>query len=207
MLEEGGDALGGGVVRSDHEIAAAYMLHGAGLRDRGGYVDYGAERVDARSSADLLGVVDAVLHADDDGLPGQQRREIASGGGGVRRFHAEENDFRATGCFQFRGRLHADAFPEVQGVEEQAVLGHCFHERRAADHHDWRARASQHAPEIAADRASSDDGDFGPSVRRRHAVITEMRRSMSRSVLYRYGETRMLPSRKLTMMFSLRKRS
>jgi len=38
--------------------------------------------------------------------------------------------------------LHADAFPEVQGVEEQAVLGHHFHERRAANHHDWRARAS-----------------------------------------------------------------
>ena len=53
--------------------------------------------------------------------------------------------------------------------------------------------------------ASAYDRDFWPVTGIGvHVVITEIRRSMSRSVLKRYGETRMLPSRRLTMTFSLR---
>ncbi len=37
-----------------------------------------------------------------------------------------------------------------------------------------------------------------------HAVTTEIKRSMSRSVLYRCGETRMLPCRRLVMTPALR---
>ena len=52
-----------------------------------------------------------------------------------------------------------------------------------ANEDNGRASARKHATEIAADGAGSDNCYFGPGCRVGHAVITEMRRSISRSEL------------------------
>jgi hypothetical protein len=70
----------------------------------------------------------------------------------------------------------------------------------------WPAPSSArgHPAEIAADCARPNESNPLLSLLLGHAVITEINRSMSRSVLYRYGDTRMLPSRMATITFSLR---
>ena len=80
-------------------------------------------------------------------------------------------------------RFDAHTLFEVQRVEQEAILVHRFNERRAADHDDRGSSASQHAAEITADGSGADHGDFGPGDGLGHVVITEIRRSMSRSVL------------------------
>src|SRR5690349_16449879 len=109
-------------------------------------------------------------------------------------------------CGNFRGCFDADFLLELQRVEEERVFLDGVYKWRTPDHIDGRARAGEQTSKISADGARTDDGNPGPRPRFGHGVITLIRRSMSRSVLYKCGETRIFPSRKLTMTFSLRRR-
>jgi len=203
-FKESGDFFGAGVARADDEIAAAAVLDRAGFGDERADVDDSADGVDVGGGAELVGVVDSILHADDGRAGSEERGDGARGCGVVDRFHAEEDDFGAAHGFELIGGLGADAFLEVERVEQEAVGVDGGGERGAADEGDGGSGASEHAAEVAADRAGSYDRDLWPGRRVcSHVVITEIRRSMSRSVLKRCGETRIFPSRKLVMIFSL----
>ncbi len=185
-FEERGYFFGAGVARANDEIAAAAMFDGAGFGYECADVDDGADGVDSGGGAKLVGVVYAVLHADDGCAGREERCDGARGGGVVDRLDAKEDDLGAANGFELVGGLDADAFFKMQRVEQEAVGVDGGGERSAANQDDGSAGAGEHAAEISADRASADDRDLGPG---RgvcdHVVITEMRRSMSRSVLKR----------------------
>src|SRR6267378_3808617 len=180
------------------------MLHPARFRNGSSHIDDRRKRFHRGGGANLLHVVHAVLKTEDQRVWCEQRRNGASGRRVVRGLHAKENNFRPANRAPFRGCFDAHTLLKVQCVEEQPVLLHRLNKRRPPDHHDRSARAREQAAEVTAYGAGTYDGNSWPGFRGCHAVITLMSRSMSRSVLYRCGETRMFPSRKLTITFSSR---
>src|SRR6266852_6703737 len=186
----------------EDEVAAPDMLHPARFRYGSGHIDDRRKRFDRSRGANLLHVIHAVLKTEDQRVWREQRRNGACGGRVVRGLHAKENNFRSPNCAQVRGHFDVYTFLKVQGVEEKSVLLYGLDKRGPPDHHHRSAGARQQSAEVTAHGARSDDGNSWPGFRGCHAVITLIRRSMSRSVLYRCGETRMFPSRKLTTTFS-----
>src|SRR6267378_1370675 len=181
------------------------MLHPARFRNGSSHINDRRKRFDRGCGPNLLHVVHAVLKTEDQRVWCEQRRNGACGRRVVRGLHAKENNLRAANRAQVRGRFDAHTLMKVQGIEEKSVLLYGLDKCGPANHHHRGARASEQAAEVTAYGARSDDGDFWPGFLGCHAVITLIRRSMSRSVLYRCGETRMLPSRKLTTTFSFRR--
>src|SRR5579871_1284809 len=161
-FEERRDFFGAGVARADDQIAAAAVFDGAGFGDECTDVDDGADSVDVGGGAKLVGVVDTILHADDDCAGREERRDCARGGGVVYRLYAEEDDFCAANGRELIRGLGTDALFEVECVEEETVGVDGGGEGRAADQRDGSSGASEHAAEISADGACTDDCDFGP---------------------------------------------
>src|SRR5438270_572852 len=200
------NALGFFVFWANHQVAAANVFDSARFGHRSGDVNDAGKRVNFGGSANLFHVVYAILHTQDECALRKQWRDGARRRGIVGGLHAEQNELRVAHRANFRGSLDADFFLKLQGIEEQPVFLDRINKGRAADHGYRRTRSGQQTSKISADGAGTDDGNSGPRLRFAHGVITLMSRSMSRSVLYRCGETRMLPSRRLTITFSLRRR-
>src|SRR4029077_17162963 len=116
----------------------------------------------------------------------------------VRGLHAKKNNLRPPHRAQFRGRFHSHTFLNLQRIQKKSVLLDSLHKRRPPDHHYRRARTRQQSSEVSAHSPRPNDGNLWPGFLLAHGVTTLMSRSMSRSVLYKCGETRMFPSRKLT---------
>ena len=154
----------------------------------------------------LFRIVDAVLHAHDQRTVYEVRRDRAGGRRVIRGLDAKQHDFCAVHGGHLVGCFDADFLLQLKRIEKEPAFLDGLDEGRPPDQDDRRARAGQQTSEISADGARADNGNPGPRFGFAHGVITLTRRSMSRSVLYRCGETRMLPSRKLTMTFSLRRR-
>src|SRR5260370_16106353 len=182
------------------------MLHPPGFRHRSRNVYNRWQRIDRRRGANLLHVVHAILHAEDQRAGSKQRSQLPRCRGVVRGFYAEENNFRTAHRAKFGGRFNSHTLLKLQRVEEKPVLLHSFNKRRTPDHHRRRPRARQQSAEVSAHGPRTNHRNLWPPSLFGHGVTTPMSRSMSRSVLYRWGETRMLPSRRLTTTFSLRRR-
>lgn len=161
-FEERRDFFGAGAARADDEVAAAAVLDGAGLGDEGADVDDGADGVDVGGGAKLVGVVDAILHADDRRAGGEQRSDGARGYCVVDGFHAEQNDVGAPDGFELIGSLRADALFESESVEQEAVGVDGGGEWGATDQDNGRSGAGEHPAEISADCACTDNCDFWP---------------------------------------------
>jgi len=164
-FEEGGNAFGDSAFRAEDEVAAADMLDGAWGRDRRGDINRSRESVESRSRVNLFGVIDAVLHADDDCIFVEERGEFASGVGGVGGLDTEKDEFGVVRSGEVGGGLDLDAFLELRGVEEEAVTVNGLNEGKTADKYDRRSGAGEHAAEVATDGASPDDSDFGEEFR------------------------------------------
>ena len=183
------------------------MFHAPWLRHRSRNVNDSGKRINlCRRSANLLHVVHAVLHAEDESAGRKQRTQHACGCRIVRGLHAKQNNFRGAHRAEFCGRFDSDAFLKLQCVEEKSVLLDRLDKGGTPYHHYWRACARQQSAEVSAYGACTNDGNFWPVFLGGHGVTTLISRSMSRSVLYKCGETRMFPSRRLTITFSFRNR-
>src|SRR5258708_872739 len=201
-LEQVRNTLGLSVSRTNSEIASADVFYAARLRHGSTDINDGRQCLNPCGGTNLLHVVNAVLKADNERPRSEQRGDGTRRCRVVGRLHAEKNDVRSTDGIQVCGRFDLHGFLKMDRIEKQSVLLHCFDERLPANHHYRSAGTRKHPAEVTADGACSNNGNFWPIVLRRHVVMTEMRRSSSRSVLYRWGETRMLPSRRLTITFS-----
>src|SRR6266571_3672412 len=182
--------------RSYHKDPAPDVLHPARFRHRGADVNDRRKSLNRSRSPDLFHIVDTVLQAQDQGIRSKQWGQRAGCRCVVRRLHRKKDNFRASNRVKVRGGFYAHALLKLQSIKEQSILFHRLDKGGAPDHHDRRTRTRQQPAEVSAHRAGANDGNFGPTL---------MSRSMSRSVLYRWGETRMFPSRKLTTTFSFRR--
>src|SRR6266566_3533562 len=182
------------------------MFHAPGFGHGSRDVNDRRKRVNRGGSANLLHVVHAVLHAKDERTGSKQRSQRVRRRCVVRGLHAKQNNFRAANGAEFGGGFDSHTFLKLQCIEEEFVLLDGFDKRRTPDHHHRRTRARQQSAKVSAHGARANDRNFWPVFLRGHGVTTLISRSMSRSVLYKYGDTRMLPSRKLTTTFSFRRR-
>ncbi len=93
------------VARADDEIAAAAVFDGARFGDERADVDDGADGVDFGGGAELVGVVHAILHADDGCAGREERGDGAGGGGACRLFSRRTKRDRRRGRLEFDRRL------------------------------------------------------------------------------------------------------
>src|SRR6266478_10245599 len=182
------------------------MFHAPGFGHGSRNVNDGGKRINPCRSANLFHIVHAVLHAKDERAGSKQRSQRVRRRCVVRGLHAKQNNFRAANGAEFGGGFDSYTFLKPHCIEEESVLLDGFDKRRTSDHHHRRTRARQQSAEISPHGARTNNGNLWPVLLRGHGVTTLISRSMSRSVLYKYGETRMLPSRKLTTTFSFRRR-
>src|SRR5258708_10800589 len=182
------------------------MLHASWCRHRSRNVNDRRERVDRRRGANLFRTVHTVLHAEDQRAGSQQRSQRTRRRCVVCSLYAEENNLRTARCAEFGRRLNSHTLLKLQRVEEESVLLYGFDKGRASNHHHRRTRARQQSTEVATHGPRANDRNFWPALLPAHGVTTLMSRSMSRSLLYKCADTRMLPSRRLTTTFSFRRR-
>lgn len=116
--EDFGDTARGRIFGAEDQIATTDMLNGAGRRDGGGDIDDGGQSVETGGGVNLFGVVDAVLHADEDGVRRNEGCEFFGGGSGVGSFYAKQNDFGVARGREIGGCGCGNAFLELSRVEE-----------------------------------------------------------------------------------------
>src|SRR5258708_2465038 len=107
------DSFGRNIFRTEDQIAAADVLHGAGRGNGSGDVDGSRQRGESRSSVDLFSVVHSVLHTDNQRVWRKQLGELARGFRGVDGFHAKQNNFTIARSGEFGGRDAFDVLLEL----------------------------------------------------------------------------------------------
>ena len=138
------------------------MLDTTRFRHRGGHVDCGRQRFDPGRGANSFRVVHAILQAEKERLRREKRRQFLRRRFRVGGLDAEENQLGAARRAELGSGFHAQGFVKLQSVELQPALLHRIGELRPSDEDHRRARARQHATEIAAHGPRADDGNSRP---------------------------------------------
>src|SRR5262249_44070357 len=116
--------------------------------------------VDVGRSANPLGVIHAVLHADHHRRGAQVRLQLACGFFCVRSLHAEQDQMRIVHGGQVGGGANADVFVHLESIDQQAVALDGRDVRRPPDQGHRHAAARQHSTEVASNGTGAHDSRF-----------------------------------------------
>ena len=150
----------------DDQLAAAVVLHMAGPGHLRRDVHHRRGHRLRHGLAQPLGVVDAVLHRQQQRVRAEVRRQRLRRRHRVGRLHAEQHQLRAAGRGGLGVGAQADLFVEHPRLHAQAVIADRRHVGRPPDQRHVMAGARQHAAEEAAHRAGAHHGDLQRQLRR-----------------------------------------
>ncbi len=106
-----------------------------------------------------LGIIDAILQAEDDGIGSHERRHHCRRALGIARLDAAENQRRALDVADLGARSDGNVRSKTCRIHQQSMLTYGLHVLRASDQHDLMASAGQHAPVITSYRPGTHDSD------------------------------------------------